>query len=320
MNNKVNYSLVGFIVLIGVTMMLAFIYWLLQPSSEQETQKYSIYFDESILGLNTDAPVKYRGIAVGKVSELHISPKNSEQVEVIVTILKSTPIKENTVAKLTAQGITGLSYINLDMGSNGAADLKAKEGEKYPSITSVPSFFENIESSLGSVSTKLSGTLSQTEKLLNDENQAQITLLLQKTASFMDKMDRLLDEKTINNFHTSVKNINTFSSELSKIAPNVDRLISNSIEWENQIASSLGSIMESYLSIRAAMDEVKRAVAGGEFNLKEIASDVVPTMNNTLLEMQSLMIKVEDTLQAYERSPGDILFKQEESKKGPGEK
>lgn len=320
MNNKVNYSLVGFLVLFGITLILAFIYWLLQPSSEQETKTYAIYFNESILGLNIDAPVKYRGIAVGKVSALSISPKNSEQVEVLVTILKSTPIKVDTQAKLTAQGITGLSYINLDMGSNSAAELKENEGEKYPVIKSTPSFFENFESSLGAVSTKLADTLSQTEKLLNDENQKQITLLLQRTAGFMDKMERLLDEKTVNHFQSSVKNIDSVSTELTKIAPNVNAFVSNSIKWENEISASLGSITKSYLGIQAAMLEINRAVASGEFNLKEIASDVVPTMNNTLLEMQGLMIKIEDTLQAYERSPGDILFKQEETRKGPGEK
>ncbi|MCX6052023.1 MAG: MlaD family protein [Campylobacterales bacterium] len=320
MNNKVNYSLVGFLVLFGVTLMLGFIYWLLQPSNEQETKKYTIYFNESILGLNIDAPVKYRGIAVGKVSNLGISPKNSEQVEVIVTILKSTPIKEDTIAKLTAQGITGLSYINLDMGSHGGAELKAKEGEKYPSIKSAPSFFENIESSLGSVSTKLSSTLAQTEKLLNDENQKQITLVLQRTAAFMDKMDRIIDDETINHLHASAKNIDSVSKDLTKITPNIDKFIANSISFEDKISSSLGSIMNSYLGIRATMDEVKRAIASGEFNLKEISSDVVPTINNTLLDTQRLIIKVEDVLNAYERSPGDILFKQEEVKKGPGEK
>ncbi len=67
------------------------------------------------------------------------------------------------------------------------------------------------------------------------------------------------------------------------------------------------------------MDEIKRAVSDGEFNIKEIVGDVIPTINNTLIETQHLMIRVEGTLNQYERSPGDILFKQEEIKKGPGE-
>ena len=62
------------------------------------------------------------------------------------------------------------------------------------------------------------------------------------------------------------------------------------------------------------------SLENGEFNLKAIAGDSVPTINSTLLEMQQLMIKIQDAVNHYERSPQDILFQYEEIKKGPGEK
>ena len=319
MNNRVNYTLVGFLVLIGVAMILAFSYWLLKPTVETETTRYDIYFDESVLGLNIDAPVKYRGISVGKVSHLRISPTNSERVEVQVTILKSTPIKESTVARLTAQGITGLSYINLSMGNHDAPALICSDDEEYPVIQSVPSFFEDFEKSLDSVSSKLAKTLTRTEQLLNDDNQKQINLLLKRSASFMDKLERTLDEKTISSLQNSAKSLESFSAKADNMIPKIDIFVDKSMEWEDSIKTSFGSIMNSYLGIRSAMDEIKRAVSSGEFNVKEIASDIVPTMNNTLLDMQDLMIKLQDTLNQYDRSPSDILFKQEEIKKAPGE-
>jgi len=320
LNNRVNYTLVGFLVLFGITLMLGFTYWLLKPTVENETTKYYIHFDESVLGLNIDSPVKYRGITVGKVTELKINPKNTAQVEVLITILKSTPIKSDTVAKLTSQGITGLSYINLSLGDNGAPPLVAKDGEKYPIIKTEPSFFERFEKSLGTVSTKLSKTLSGTEKLLNDENQKQMALILQRSAKFMDKMDRLLNEESIKHFQSSMKNLDSASKKLDVMMPKIDRFIDKSMAWEDKISGSFASIMNSYLGIRSAMDEIKRAVSSGEFNFKDIASDVVPTLNNTLLEMQQLMIKLEDTLNKYDRSPSDIIYKQESIKKGPGER
>ncbi len=319
MNNKVNYTLVGFVVVIGIILMLGFTYWLMQPASEQEVKKYNIHFDESVLGLNIDAPVKYRGISVGKVTSLKINPKNMEQVEVLVTILKTTPIKEDTVAKLTAQGITGLSYINLSMGSRDKKDLGTKGDEKYPVIQTVPSFFENFEQSLGTVSSKLSTTLTQTEKLLNDDNQRQISLVLTRTASILEKIDRTLNEETINDMQASVKNLNSLTKKVDDLTPDIEKFIEKSVSWENNIAESFGSIMNSYVGIRSSMDEIKRAISSGEFNIKDIAGDVVPTMNNTLIDMQELMIRLDSMMETYERSPGDILFKQEESKKGPGE-
>ena len=320
MNNKVNYTVVGLMVILGMALMIAFTYWMLKPSKAAEVQIYSILFDESVLGLNEDAVVKYRGITVGKVITLRINPKNSEQVEVLVQILKSTPVKETTVAKLTAQGITGLSYINLNLGSNGASPLVAKDGNEYPVIKTEISFFERIDKSIDSVSAKLSKTLTGTSKLLNDENQKQMAMTLKSTAAFMQNMEKLVDDNFIDNTHASMKQLNSATKKLDKMMPKIDKFLDNSMAWEDKIAGSFESIMTSYTGIKGSMSEIERAVASGEFNFKEIASDVVPTLNNTLIEMQYMMIKIQSALDSYERSPNDIIFKQEEIKKGPGEK
>ena len=319
MNNKVNYTLVGFIVLIGMFLMAGFSYWLLQPSNDKETKKYCIFFDESVLGLNFEAPVKYRGIEVGKVTSLRISETNSQQVKVQITVLKTTPIKTSTRAKLTSQGITGLSYINLTLGDNEAPLLTQKGDAQYPVIKTTPSFFETIEKSFGNVSTNLSKTLSGTQKLLNDENQKQISILLARSASFMGKLERTLDEQTIVHLQRSVQNLDEASDKLNKMMPKLEKFATNSVEWENKIASTFGSIMDSYKGIKASMDTFKGAVSSGQFNVRGIADDIVPTINNTLIEVQQLIVKVESILDQYERSPGDFLFKQQEINKGPGE-
>lgn len=320
MNNRVNYTFVGLIVLFGIVMMAAFAYWMLRPSTEAESKKYAINFDESVLGLNLDAPVKYRGISVGKVISIGINERDAQQVRVVVDILKTTPVKSDTVAKLTAQGITGLSYINLSLGSNDAEPLRIKEGDKYPIIKTIPSFFENFEKSLGSVSSQLSSTLDQTQKLLNDDNQKQMSLLLERSANVLQKMEKLLDDKTITHLQSSAQNMDEFSYKLNAVMPNIDNFIIKSEAWENKISTSFESIMGSYVGIRGSMDEIKRAVASGEFNIKEISSEVLPTMNSTFLEMQELMINVEETLKNYNKSPSDILYKQRENREAPGER
>ena len=319
MNNKVNYTLVGFFVLLGMFLMVGFSYWLIQPSNEKEEKKYCIFFDESVLGLNYEAPVKYRGIEVGKVTRLRISEKNSQQVEVEITVLKTTPIKTSTRAKLTSQGITGLSYINLTMGDNDAPLLSAKGDSEYPVIKTTPSFFEALEKSFGDVSTNLSKTLSGTQKLLNDENQMQIAKLLSRSASFMDKLEKTLDDKTIKHLQHSIENLDSASEKLNTMMPMLEEFAKNSIAWENKVASSFNAIMGSYNGIKTTMDIFRQAVSNGDFNLRAISDDIVPTMNNTLLETQQLIVKLESILDQYERSPGDLLFKQQEIKKGPGE-
>lgn len=319
MNNRVNYTFVGVMVLMGVAMMVAAAYWMLKPSVQEQTKVYAIDFDESVLGLNIDAPVKYRGISVGKVSSIGINETNAEQVRVIIKILKTTPIKEDTVAKLTPQGITGLTYINLSLGSNTAPVLLKKANERYPVIRTAPSFFTNFEQSLSSVSSQLSSTLGKTEELLGRENQMQLTRLLQRTANVMEKMDKLLDDKTIGHLQKSAENMESFTQKLDQLVPKVEQFVDRSILWEENIQKSFSSIMQSYLGIKSSMNEVKRAVASGEFNIKEISADILPTLNATLQETQQLLIRINTTLDEHEKSPSDLFFKSRETQKAPGE-
>lgn len=319
MNNKVNYTLVGIIVLVAIALMLSFGYWLLKPTDESVVQRYTIYFDESVFGLNIDAPVKYRGISVGKVSKLKINPKNSEQVQVTITILDNTPIKTNTVAKLTAQGITGLSYINLSLGKHDAPRLVAKDGEKYPVIHSAPSFFEDLEQSFGSVSSNLSSTLVQTQQLLNEENQKQFSLLLKNSATTMQRINKLLDDKTITHIQSTIIHLDATSKQLDAMMPKINHFLANSTDWEDNIKSSFYSIAESFVTIQDSMRGIKDATWDGVNQFKDASAGVAPSIDNTLFEMQQLMIKLEGTLEQYDRSPGDILFKREDVKLAPGE-
>jgi len=319
MNNRVNYSLVGFLVLFSIFMMLVFGYWLLKPSQEELMEKYNIYFSESVLGLNLDAPVKYRGISVGKVVGLKINPNNSEEVEVLVNIFQTTPIKSSTVAKLTSQGITGLSYINLTLGDKDAPPLMPKMGEEYAVIKTAPSLFIRLEQTINNVTEDFSDTLTKTQELLNDNNQKEIAALLKNSAEFMDRMNKTLDDETINNIHITMANLNSTTKQLDKLMPRIDKFITNTIEWEDKVSGAFKAIMGSYHGIKTTMDLFKESLARGDFNIKNIANTFVPTMNSTLRQTQELMIKLEEAINNYERSPGDMIFTQEKVKKGPGE-
>jgi len=319
MNNKTNYSLVGFLVLLSISLMIGFGYWLLQPSKVQEMQKYYIYFDESVLGLNLDAPVKYRGISVGKVKRLRISPSNSEQVEVLIDILKTTPIKQSTRAKLTSQGITGLSYINLSQGDKNDVLLLSSGDDNYPTIKTVPSLFTKLEESFGNVSENLSATLLRTKKLLNENNQEKIAALLRNSAEFMDRMNRTLNDETIKNFHSSMQSLNTTTKHIDEMMPQIDKFINNTVEWEDKVSGAFGSITGSYKGIKETMDVFRSSLARGDFNIDKISDKFVPNLNSSLMQTEELMIKMQEFINTYERSPGAMIFTKEEIKNGPGE-
>lgn len=320
MNNKVNYTFVGLIVLVGIVSMLGFAYWMLKPQKAKETKNYIVYFNESVLGLNLDAPVKYKGIKVGRVIRLQINPKNSEQVEVMINVLKTTPIKEDTVAKLTAQGITGLSYINLTQGSNNAAPLRVKKGEKYPVIKSAPSFFSDIQHSINSVSELLLVTLDKTNELLSKKNQKEFSKFLHESATVMAKINKTLDKKTIEHLQKSAKNIEDITAQINKTIPNISRLIDHSIAWETKIDDSFSGIKKTYTKMGVTMDKMANSFSGIQNSVEDVTVQTLPSIGSTMTQMQQTLIDVNELLEHFNRSPSDILFQKENLKRGPGEK
>ena len=321
MNNKTNYTLVGAFVLIVFVAMSVFVYWLVRPADETEMKKYVIYFNESVLGLNLDAPVKYRGITVGKVVKLGINPKNSEQVRVVISVDKSTPIKTSTVAKLTSQGITGLSYINLSLGDKNSPLLtKIPPGEKYPVIKSVPSFFERFQTSIGSVTKKLSHTLDNMNKALGEQNQKELHRLLSESSEFFARLNKTLDDRTIENIHASARNINGITTQLNATMPKVDNLIANSVAWEKATKDAFTKVVKSYQAIQKTSDSIGEAVRRGDFDFRSITSEFIPALNKSLNTLNGVLNELHATIREYKKSPRDVLFKEAQVKKAPGEK
>jgi phospholipid/cholesterol/gamma-HCH transport system substrate-binding protein len=83
----VNYALVGAFVLVLGAALIAGVLWLASGGAFQK--KYDLYLaivDESVAGLNLNAPVKYSGVDVGKVREIRLDPRNPERVNLLFAI------------------------------------------------------------------------------------------------------------------------------------------------------------------------------------------------------------------------------------------
>jgi phospholipid/cholesterol/gamma-HCH transport system substrate-binding protein len=147
--------------------------WLASGGAFQ--QKYDLYLaieNESVAGLNVNAPVKYNGVDVGKVRHIHLDPENTEQVNLLFAIERGTPIKEDTVAVLKTQGLTGIAYVELSGGTRDSPPLRATVEGRYPVIRTKPSLSARLENILTSVLAKLDSTTSNINAMLSDENKA----------------------------------------------------------------------------------------------------------------------------------------------------
>jgi phospholipid/cholesterol/gamma-HCH transport system substrate-binding protein len=175
MEREANYAAVGAFVLIVALIGGLFVYWYSDSREHRSYQRYEIYFDGSVSGLDRGAPVRYLGVNVGRVVDMRVDPRDASRVQVIADIDSTAPISANTVAELSLQGVTGLLYIDLLKVRDTRALQAAVPGQKYPVIRSVRSQFDVFLSSLPEVVAAAGQLIDRASKLLSDRNLNSLT-------------------------------------------------------------------------------------------------------------------------------------------------
>src|SRR3989338_6967451 len=104
---------VGAFVLIGMALVLGTLIWLGATRGATKTKTYVTYFDEAVVGLDVESPVRFNGVGIGKVTGIHIIP-NHNLVEVLMDIDQDFEMREGMRSRLAMQGITGLKYVELE--------------------------------------------------------------------------------------------------------------------------------------------------------------------------------------------------------------
>jgi phospholipid/cholesterol/gamma-HCH transport system substrate-binding protein len=210
MEEKVNFAVVGVFVLLLSTALIGGVLWLSSGRSYRTSYDiYLTYMKESVAGLNLNATVRYRGVEVGRVKNIALAPGNVEEVQVTLAIERGTPIKVDTVAILSTQGLTGIAFVDLRGGSRDSPVLEAVSGATYPVIRSGPSLMVRLDASLIDASLMLKNAASLSEEL------PQLIKRIQRSADIFDNMSNELARAGTN---ASVK----FTSET---LPDVHKLI-----------------------------------------------------------------------------------------------
>jgi len=72
--------------------------------------------------------VRYRGLQVGRIRKIEIDPAAQRSILIHVAIKRGTPITTATFARLSYQGVTGLSYVQLDDDGKLGQPLESRKG------------------------------------------------------------------------------------------------------------------------------------------------------------------------------------------------
>ena len=300
MDTKINFFKIGLFVIAFVIALLILVFWLGKYGFEKKKfDEYSIYFKESVAGLNIGSSIKYKGFDVGSVSEIKLNPFNSEEIQVNISIKKGTPIKEDNYASLGNLGITGLKYIELKGGSNNSKLLEVNENG-LRIINSKISDLTTLVDSTTDITNELTIVLSQIKKLLNDENIKNISTTIVKTQN-------------------SMANIEQFSLYLVNNEKKLDELLANISLLAKNGNKSFESINKSANTFKALSTELLAEVKKGNFDVRDLSKESFDKLNKVLNSLDGTLLQTQNLIDNLNQSPSDILFKQKNIKNGPGE-
>ena len=112
MENKSHALAAGAFVLAVAALLIGLAVWLMRDVTN--TTAYEMVTDDAVSGLQPQAVVRFKGVAVGKVTSIGFDRGNRANVLVRIAVAPDAPITKSTFATLTYQGVTGLSFVQLD--------------------------------------------------------------------------------------------------------------------------------------------------------------------------------------------------------------
>jgi phospholipid/cholesterol/gamma-HCH transport system substrate-binding protein len=165
-------------------------------------------------------------------------------VILLFAIERGTPIKEDTVAVLKTQGLTGIAYVELSGGARDSPPLGTKPGNEYPDHPDqAPSLSARLENVLTSVLAKLDGTSNKINAILSDENQASFKNALADIAAVAHTIaarNDKLDASLVNAART-LENTAKASAKLDPMLARIDRSAAAIENMGNEVAKTSAS-------------------------------------------------------------------------------
>ncbi|TNF91733.1 MAG: MCE family protein [Gammaproteobacteria bacterium] len=251
--------------------------------------KFVMFFDSSVRGLNIGAPVEFKGIKIGSVTDVRLefdSHDTSFRIPVVVEIEPERIIdkgnKESispyeTLNKLVDKGLraelstgsllTGQLYVKLDMHPDTPIQLSDNE-TSLPELPTVPGGLDALASTLSGFATKLEtvqidkigeellDTLQGANKLLNAPELHAAARDLKGTIISLKSILKKVDESNLG------EAIDSANIALEKINKTMTLMNNNILTPDSPIQYSIiemtSELEETARSIRALVDMLER--------------------------------------------------------------
>jgi phospholipid/cholesterol/gamma-HCH transport system substrate-binding protein len=290
-------------------------------------------------GVQPGAPVRFGGLAVGKVTRVRVDPANSTRIEIAIAVNKEAPLKTDSVAKITTLGPLTDNYIELSTGSEGAAPappgstLQSTEAFGLPQLSdALQTMVPDFQKALQKLNQNLDGlnvTITSANDLLNDRNRTNIAHSLSgiaqtvadarpKLAASLDNLDGMLSDARPK-VSASLTNVQQLTAKLD---PVVDDLKTTITRANDTLAHVDATLLENRPDIRASVTGLRETLAKSSVLLNQLSQTLDQNSDNIDGVLENMRLTTENLRTLTEtvaRSPASLIRGVKAADRQPGE-
>ncbi|WP_366655980.1 MlaD family protein [Fodinicurvata sp. EGI_FJ10296] len=318
METRAKYVAVGAFVLTVAGLLLGFAFWLGLSSLTDRGDRYLIYFDGAVTGLQSGSQVRYRGIPVGQVSDIRVDPANIERVRVMIEVDPETPLRDDSFAMLQLAGLTGGSFVQISGGSQDAAMPTIPIGEDYPVIESQPSTLDSLTEQAPDLLAQLLAVTNQAADLLSDDNLDSVNRILSNAESISSDLSGQTEviAATTDRVGGLMMNLDSlvteFRVDVARISDRLDTILTSADDgltlFQDEAGATSAAARELLASAEQAANSLNTIVSAAGPGLEDFANTGLYEFTIMTTELRDLARNLSRVIEQIERSPTQFLL------------
>ncbi|MBM3341350.1 MAG: MCE family protein [Betaproteobacteria bacterium] len=309
-----------FTVLLGAGVILAAV-WFSRDDFANVTYVLQSRYD--VQGLNPQAPVKLRGVQIGKVQSIDFDSEDPSLILVTISVRGGSRITRGTTAQLGALGITGTSYVNLEDDGKLPAFLPPST-DKSDRIMVRRSLLDEFAVSGQEILFEATKALRQMQALLSDASQKQFVDMFASVQNAAQRVNQMASA-----VEPGAKSLPAVANDARKLLAGADaalRDVGPVLQDAKTALAGIDKLAREYAQRADVLDRVAKsaeqlggATQGLAGTANAFAGDVAPRMNLLLDDLARTSRNLDRLLAELSERPQGLVFGRPSGRPGPGE-
>ena len=306
------YLRVGALIVAGGALMVGFVLFLTAGRFGEQGIIYETYLRESVQGLEVGSGVRYRGVAIGRITEISLAAAEYGQgqataytgdyqlvvVRYAVDMKRVGPVPDYRAAmdlglrtRLASQGLTGLSYLELDF-------LESARGQpvQAPPWTPRYTFIPSTPSTVAAVTTAAEAIIERLGRLDIEGLVNGATLLVTDLRAQLGDGDVAM---LVREGSTTLRTLRETAAALQGIAQSPD--LRATLANANAATAELRTALARLPALIQAMETTVRTA-------RSLSTDTQADLAPILRDLRATTANLRETTEALRRSPGQAIF------------